>query len=133
MLIFLILPIPSHASMEDFAKNYLQEMESRNASVFFTMCKAKINDNYTSTLIFEAGSKKGLLIEDKDKVVLNLATVTIGGKGIVIEETHGGVYTYERVKKLVEEMIKYKFTLISPMKVEMLKSNKPLDICENIP
>lgn len=133
LFILLILTLPSYGGMEEFAKNYLQELESRNGSVFFTMCKAKINDDYTSTLVFEVGNKKGFLIEDKNKVVVNLATVIIGDKGIVIEETHGGVYTYERVKKLVDEMIKYRFTLLSPMKAEILKSNKPLDRCENVP
>ncbi|MFO0752294.1 MAG: hypothetical protein U0411_03080 [Thermodesulfovibrionales bacterium] len=123
-LILLLLPALSYGDMGDFAEDYLRDMEVRSAAVFYSQCESKPNGQYTATLIFEAGSTRGLLIERKDKTVVNLATVMLGEKGLTIEETHGGVYTYDRVKKLVDELAGYNFIFLSPLRVKALESSR---------
>lgn len=131
-VILLFLPTFAIGDMGDFARDYISEMAGRNASVFYSQCVSKVTGQYTAVLIFEAGSKKGLLIEKKDKTVINLATVMIGEKGLTIEETHGGMYTYDRVKKLIDELAGYKFRFLSPVKINDLE-NTTNNICTNRP
>jgi hypothetical protein len=131
--LLLLVPVAAHGDMGDYAKNFLDDLESRNAPVFYSRCGVKQGGGYTATLIFEMGKKTGLLIEARDETVINLATVGIGINGPVIEETHGGVYTYERAKKLVEELVGYNFSLLIPMRVKVLEEAKPLLVCVNGP
>ena len=121
------------SDMGDFEKKYLYEIENRDAGVFFTCCGSKVNPKYSAALLFEAGSKTGLLVEKNDGVVINLATVKIGAKGMIIEETHGGVYSYERVKKLVDELIRHKFQFLIPMRVKEFENVNPFEMCVNVP
>jgi hypothetical protein len=133
-MIFLLQASYLYASdMGDFEKKYLYEIESRDSAIFFTCCGSKVNPKYSATLLFEVGSKTGLLVEKNDKVVINLATVKIGAKGIIIEETHGGVYSYERVKKLIDELIRHKFQFLIPMRVKEFENVNPVEMCVNTP
>ena len=131
LLLLLFSPIFSYGGMQDYANDYLKDMESRNATAFYSRCKSKADGRYMATLIFEVGSTKGLLIETRNRVVVNLATVIIGPKGLTIEETHGGIYTYERVKKLAEELVRYKFNILMPVREKVLESDIPSDTCVN--
>jgi len=133
-IVFLISASCLYGSdMGDFEKKYLYEIENRDVAVFFTSCGSKVNPKYRAALLFEAGSKTGLLVEENDKVVINLATVKIGPKGVILEETHGGVYSYERVSKLIDELIKHKFQFLIPMRVKEFENINPVEMCVNTP
>lgn len=120
----------SYGEMGDYANKYLVEIQGRHSAVFFSRCKYD-NNNYSASLVFEVGNSQGLLIEMKDKIVVNLATVIIGSTGAKIEETHGGVYSYERVNKLAKELIGKRFRLIAPLKIEEIFDSTPTDACVN--
>ncbi len=132
-LIALFLPVLSYGDMGGFVESCLRDIQARKAAVFYSQCESKADTKYTAVLMFEAGSAKGLLIERKDKTVVNLATVMIGEKGLIIEETYGGVYTYDRVKKLVYELVGYKFKLLSPLKVKDFERERASNICKETP
>jgi hypothetical protein len=129
----IFLPSLAYGDMNDFATAYLNAIESKKGAVFFSQCKSKINNRYTATLIFEVGNMRGLLIERNQKFIVNLATVELGTDGLVIEETHGGVYSYERVKRLVDELGGYQFRLLLPFRVKELGNLEPRDMCLNEP
>lgn len=134
ILLLLLFPIFSYADMGDFTKTYLEEIENKNGSAFMARCSSVKNDQDTATLIFEIGKEEGLLIEERNKVIVNLATVKIDKKGPLIEETHGGVYSYERVKKLVNEIVlHHQFHLLIPFKVKAVESIKIEGKCANTP
>jgi hypothetical protein len=67
-------------------------------------------------LIFEFGSTQGLLIEVYNGPVVNLATIGLNENGLKIEETHGAVYSYEMVKKLVNKLAGLNFLLLVPLR-----------------
>jgi hypothetical protein len=129
----LLFPLFSYGNMDDFTKSYLEELDIRGASIFLSQCESTTDGQYTATLIFEVGSTKGLLIEKKKMTVVNLATVIFGNKGLVVEETHGGIYTYERVSKLLNELQGYKFSLLIPFSMRELETVKSFDMCVNSP
>lgn len=133
-MIFLFLANNAYAAtdMNAYASKYLADIENGNTPVFFSGCESK-TIKYRATLVFEIGKSKGLLIEKMDKFVINLATVIIGDKGLIIEETHGGTYTYERVKKLANEIAKYRFYLLLPFTKQILENKELEESCLNTP
>jgi len=133
IVVFLLMLNSSYGDMGVYADDFLKKMVDKKAAVFSSQCKGKADGQYTASLIFEIGSAKGLLIESRNKVVINLATVTIENGGSVIEETQGGVYSYERVKKLADELRGYGFYLLAPIKMNALESINSNDICLNVP
>jgi hypothetical protein len=133
VFIILLFPLLSYGNMDDFTKSYLEELDISGASIFLSQCKSTTDGQYTATLIFEVGSTKGLLIEKKKMTVVNLATVILGNKGLVVEETHGGIYTYERVGKLLNELQGYKFSLLIPFSMRELETVRSFDMCVNSP
>ena len=117
LIIFSIIflwPSSSFGQFDEFVRSYFDSLEKRNASVFYSQCGSRTDEKYLATLILEVGTEKGLLIERGQKVVLNLASVVITNSGISMEETHGGVYTMERVKKLIDELSGKTFRFIVP-------------------
>lgn len=132
-LLLLLLPVTSNADMGSFAEDYLRGIEARRAAVFFSRCGSKTNSHYRATLIFEVGTRSGLLIEETNRAVVNLGTILLRPTGPSIEETHGGVYTRQRVEKLVEELVGYGFSLLAPLGVRALEDAKPSRACVNAP
>lgn len=138
ILVVLVLFIPylQTSNFDEYVKKYLKEIEKMEESVFVTSCQSSSDSNYTAILILKAASKEGLLIERKSKKVINLGEIKITSKGLKVQETHGGVYTYDRVSQLLDELMKHKFKLFSPIKtnkLENLISNKENIKCKNIP
>ncbi len=123
-LILFFFPIAVYADMSVYAEEYLQTLEARNAAVFYSQCNSEKPSPYVATLLFEIGSRRGLLIETKKPVVVNLATVIINDDGLEIIETHGGEYTRKRVIKLINELIKIRFKFLSPFRIEKFKADQ---------
>ncbi len=131
-LFLLFVPALAQANMANYVKNFMNDLENRNAIAYYSQCGVE-QDQYTATLIFEMGKKTGLLIERKGETVINLATVEIGGNGPVIQDTHAGVYTYERTRRLVDELVRYRFALLIPVSGKVLDARTSLRVCVNSP
>ena len=138
-LLLLCFPVVAYDGTNDneimnkSVKDQLSEMEARKASIFYSRCKSKTDARFTALLLFEVGTARGLLIEWRDESVVNVGTVTLTEQGLKIEETLGGIYSYDRVKKLADEMSGYKFTLFAPLRVNALENGTPTNRCANIP
>ena len=136
ILLFSVYCLPIQGiggDLDDYAKDYLIKMEKNNTAVFITKCKSKKDPKYTVTLLFPSYSKEGLLIEKKENVVVNLATIIITSKGLKIEETHGGVYTYNRVLNLAKELSNKKFLFFAPLSIDKFNRIEPFEICSYSP
>ncbi len=133
IMVFLLLPFTAHADMGEYAKQYFQEIESRNGAVFFSQCRNTQNFSYVATMLFEVGNKNGLLVEWKQNTVINLAKIIITPNGIELEETHGGIYTRERVYRLINELSKNKFKFLCPFRQVALKETMANETCTNSP
>jgi hypothetical protein len=135
-IVFFFFGFPCFAGMGDldgFAKGYLNEIRNRNGAVFVSRCESDGDTRYTATLLFEVGKTQGLLKEEENGVVVNLATVDVAPHGLRIEETHGGIYTYGRVMKLVNELRERDFRLFAPLRLDALEEMKALGACMNAP
>ena len=124
-----------YGSFGESAMNYLSEIERRNDSAFLSQCKYNNStyEYYKATLIFEVSSKKGILIETNKKYVINMTNITIEDNGPIFEETHGGTYSYRRVENLINELVRYKFRLMTPFRVVDFINAMPRDKCINRP
>ena len=80
-------------------------------------------------MVFEVDKKKGLLIEMNKNIVVNLANVSLENQGLTIEETHGGVFSYDRVKKLVANLVENCFYLMTPFKAADIRKSKRVPYC----
>ena len=130
------LDFPCLAGMSDldeFAKGYLTEIQKRNGAVFASRCESTGDTRYTATLLFEIGKSQGILKEEENGVVVNLATVNVGPQELTIEETHGGIYTYARVTRLVNELKDHHFRLFAPLLLDALEAMKASSACMNRP
>ena len=112
--------------MGSFAREHLEQLKSDNIPIFYSECRKKMGK---ALLVFGPSKKKGLLIEQREGVVINLAFVTINQGQFTVEETHGGIYSYERVHKLANELIKYHFTLLLPESIPDILKSKPSRDC----
>ena len=129
LVMCLLFPSKSYGDMGDYANEYLLDLESRKASVFLSCCGSKTDVNYTAILVFEVDKKKGLLIEMNKNIVVNLANVSLENQGLTIEETHGGVFSYDRVKKLVANLVENCFYLMTPFKAADIRKSKRVPYC----
>lgn len=136
LIIFSIIflwPASSFGQFDEFVTSYFDGLEQTKASVFYSHCGSRTDGEYLATLILEVGTEKGLLIEMNRRVVLNLASVVITASGISMEETHGGVYTMERVQKLIDELSREAFRLITPFIRTKLDGVAAASPCSNTP
>ncbi len=118
-------------TMGTYVNTYFNDLESKGASVFVARCEE--TGDYTATMLFKTGTKDGLLIEEKDNSVVNIANISLSTSGLKIGETNGGIYSMERVKKLVGELSKHNFILISPFNRRELANYRPGIACRNAP
>jgi hypothetical protein len=140
VILILLLPTYTYADTACYADNgfdnytmdYLKNMEKTKASVFYSECKSIVDKKqYTATLLLSVGNNEGLLIEKEGNTAVNLATVLIDKNSLRLGETNGGVWSYNRVDKLITELAHYKFRLISPFKVNAMKHHKINNVCKN--
>ena len=99
---------------EEYIRTYLGQLEKRKVPVF--CCSFKSQDGNAVFLVIEWGSDNGVLIEKDDCTITNLAKVFYSNAHhqFVLEDTHGGVYSYERASKLMQTAVKKEFTLLRP-------------------
>ena len=97
---------------EEYIRNYLAQLEKRQVPLF--CCSFKPQDGNTVFLIVEWGGDNGILIEKDACTITNLAKVSYSDAHhqFVVEDTHGGVYSYERVNKLLQAAVKKEFILL---------------------
>lgn len=97
---------------EEYIYTYLEQLENNHLPIFYSGYELQ-KDKEEVFLIIEVGSYNGILIEKDDCTITNLAKVSYSNTHhqFVVEETHGGVYSYERVGKLLQNLLKQKFIL----------------------
>ncbi len=97
---------------EEYVRTYLIDLEKRQIPVFCSNFKSQ--DGSFVFLIKEWDSARGILIEKDDCTITNLAKVSYSNTShqFVVEDTQGGVYSYERVDKLLQTLLKKEFILL---------------------
>jgi len=111
--------IPSH--YEDFISIYIERLSKSKIQSFVSNYKQDaIGKNVF--LILELGNNNGILIEQDGCTVINLAKISYSTthNKFVIEETHGGTYSYDRVDNLLQTLLKQKFVLLKSDELKRL-------------
>ncbi len=110
-----------YSDNEKIIHDYLKKSEVEN--IVFFVSEFKDNDRIT-ILIVEVVKHKGFLIEKRKCVVENIASISYSEKhkSFIIEEVHGGVFSYNRAENLLEKFDKNPFYLFFPDKI-LLKYN----------
>lgn len=125
-LFILALPGVSWGDMQDYASDYLGMLEKEQVFAFSAECA---QPEGKAALIFPGKTGKILLIEWRANNVVNLADVSLKGGSISIGETHGGVYSYNRVLNLTKMLASSSFKLVLPQEIRKIPSSKSSQRC----
>ena len=127
--ILFLIPVSLKADMGTYFDSYLKDLERNKIRVFYTSC---VTEDHIANLLVALGSYNALLVERKNGVVVNLAKITFKQGNPVITETHGGIYSYHRVKDLVNSMLNSNFQFLdaSLLKNALDISSRPS--CEHL-
>ena len=98
-------------------------LEKSKSAVFAARCGANAGDH--AFLLFDSGKGEWRLIEEGEEYAINFSFIVTTPKGLVIEETMGGLYTYTRVRKLMDELTEQGFSLLAPFTRDKLYAMKP--------
>jgi hypothetical protein len=80
-------------------------------------------------LFFKLGSNEGLLVELEGDAVVNIGTIQVKPGKVTVEETHGGVYSYQRVSELAKYMLTLNFTFLMPRTIYEALKAKSKQLC----
>ena len=128
--ILLLSNLATGAPLDDYANQYFEKLRTSGTSVFYSEC---LRSSGKATLVFGLGEKTALLIESKNGGVVNLATILIDRSDFKIEDTHGGAYSYGRVRNLIKELLGYPFKFTLPAKLADIMKVKPVRSCVDKP
>ncbi|MDY6857654.1 MAG: hypothetical protein SWO11_23740 [Thermodesulfobacteriota bacterium] len=109
---------------ESYIDGYLSTAKEQGTSFFYS--KGNIEGKMV-LLIVEVGSTNGILLEKDDCTIINLANIIYSKekKQFFLKETHGGVYSYNRVEKILQKLLRQGFYIITPEEFqEKLKEGK---------
>lgn len=108
-LVLFALPALCCAQMDNYFKEYLDGLKATNTPLFYSACQ---QDGIKSFLLFPLNQGEPLLVEIKDQAVMNLAKITITNGRPALQETHGGVYSYNRIAGLLTRMETFEYRLV---------------------
>ncbi|RJQ16386.1 MAG: hypothetical protein C4560_09420 [Nitrospiraceae bacterium] len=102
-----------------YIADYLGHLEKNKTAVFYSEYEYRDSDKSKDImvgLIIGLGKTNGLLIEKYECVVGNPSSISYSDKesDLVLEETHGGIYSYDRAEKLLANFKGKKFVLLKP-------------------
>ncbi len=107
-----------------YIADYLGQLEKDKTPVFYSEYEYYDKDkseNITIGLIIELGKTNGLMVEkyyeENHKCFIgNPSSISYSDKHyeLELEETHGGIYSYERAEKLLKNFTGKKFELLKP-------------------
>ena len=80
-------------------------------------------------LFLEPVAREGLLVELNEGVVANLAKIKLINRKFELVETHGGISSYERVKRLLELMLSEQYTIIPKGEARKMVSSMKTPPC----
>jgi hypothetical protein len=108
-----------HVEYVKYVADYLGQLEKNKTLVFYSEYEYYDSDKSKDIivgLIIELGKTNGLLIEKHNCFIGNPSSILYSDKDneLVLEETHGGVYSYERAEKLLKNFTGKKFVLLKP-------------------
>jgi hypothetical protein len=104
-----------YTNYEAVVYKYLNDIESRNSLIFYSDYKYKEGDKEESiSLVIEFGKSDGLMVERMGCVVTNVASISFSPSHntLVVSETDGGVYSYNRAGTLLRNFLKEHFGLL---------------------
>ena len=131
ILLLVIIPACLTAGdMDSYFQKYLKTREDKNMALFLACCNSDTNEQYKALLFIDVGGRQCLLVEMNSKIIINLAKISFRRKKLYVTETNGGNYTYERVNKLANELIKQKFHLLYPVYAEEVEKIITIENCE---
>jgi len=117
----------------DYVNQYILDLEKKDAAVVVVKSKSATDSTFAAMLIIVMGTSDGLLVESHNNVIVNTATIRLSRNGAEVKETHGGVYTYRRVGKLLSELIHMRFELLAPISKASLERVALSERCSNLP
>jgi len=109
----------SSALQDDF----FNRLESEKGAAFISQCGSK--SGRLCILLCDIKNKDWLLVEELEGDTINLADVKMTPNGLTFGETNGGIYSYQRVHNLIDELSHSGFDLLIPFTVEKLNALKP--------
>jgi len=130
IVLFSVRPAYPAVTFDEYTANYLEHMKRKAISAFYSECG---RSSGKAALVFGMGEKTALLIETERGTVVNLATISTGRSDFTIDETHGGTYSYERVRNLVKELLGYPFKFVMADKINEITRSKPTRMCQDKP
>lgn len=112
MVLALVLAMPLICSAGGFDNYYLSYQHKLAASdklVFYSSCSKA---NGSAAIYLEPEEKKGLLVEKLGGSVVNLASVAIHHRKLLLVEANGGVYSYKRIQQFINWFLFEKFSIL---------------------
>jgi hypothetical protein len=108
-----------HVEYVKYIADYVVQLEKNKTPVFYSEYEyydADKSKTIVVGLIIELGKTNGLLIEKHRCFIGNPSSISYSDKynELVLEETHGGVYSYERAGKLLKNFTGKNFVLLKP-------------------
>ncbi len=112
-----------HVEYEEYIADYLSQLEKNKTPVFYSEYEYYDKDKSKDIivgLIIELGKTNGLLIEKHKCFIGNPSFISYSDKRneLALEETHGGIYSYERAGKLLEKFTDKNFILLKPAELK---------------
>jgi len=102
--------------------SYYSKWESRKSLIFVSQCGNRAGRS--AAIFFEAATGQWELVEEDEGYPVNFGSFDLATGSVRKLETNGGIYSYERVDYLIQELVDSGFDLLAPFSVEKLKALK---------
>jgi len=91
--------------------HYLDEFACADRPVFLCQCRG--DNGSRVVLVIDMVEARGLFVEARDGVVVNVASLRVEKERVALLETQGGVASYARVQQLVDSMARSSFRMLT--------------------
>lgn len=112
--------------LDDYVRDVLEKHAAMGRSVLLAECRTTSGK---AMLFFGLGEPAGLFVEMSQGVVVNVADVGVEHTGPVIRDSHGGVFTVNRVGRLVRALLANHFRFLLPQAIEGMLISVPDRVC----
>lgn len=118
-----VAPIPARAvTFQEVIEGYKQ----LKTPLLYTECSKA---DGKALLIVSVNPGEIWLVETKDRWVVNSARVKIEDNQVVLVDALGGLYSYLRATKLVEELVRNPFEFLMPDSLDFILRSRPRAAC----
>ena len=124
--LFFILLTPARSLADGAFDNSRDELYSKiemaKKPAFVAQCGNR--DDKSAILLFDVAGNTMTLYQEHDGDAVAVESIELNDKGYIMTDPGGGEYTFARTNKLIEELIRSGFDLLSPFTVKKLKALK---------